>query len=332
MAVYRTQDRIWDRPAGSKPARDRKRGAGLNQPALPQVMTNPAFGGSRGAPSWANLLPGGTGGRKSAPQSNPMMLAGNAGPAFTPPRGGPTGGGDAPGRTATTPQGAMYGAIGRDSTIDTSDRAAVAARLAEIRENRRLDADSASDQVWVDRIASGAADFGSARQALDRKSGEFGQTFQSASLGNPYPSKLPGLSAEDFADLAARRRSADSSLEQALASHGRLRGQAEAGTAAQRELLRQRFAGAQDNAMRAFGDFGAARQPRQAGRAARDLRNEHANERGALEVDHASRLRQLQEMVEAARAARTSTLGEIDAESTRRRSDLSQMIQALGVR
>jgi hypothetical protein len=239
--------------------------------------------------------------------------------------------GPVPGRTGTSPVGAMYGQIGADERVSGGSLQDIMGRVASIRGNRDLGGDQASDKIWADRISTGQATFGDVRQRLDRKSGEFGQTFQSANGINPYPTTLPSLSAEDFADLSQRRRAADSSLERALASHARMRGQVEADTTQARELLAEKFAGLRDQSMAGWGDRGAARQPRVAGQGLRVIRDRQAAKGGQLEQKRASRLSALQEMVSQARAAHTQELGDLEAERTRRKSDLSRMVQALGV-
>lgn len=221
-----------------------------------------------------------------------------------------------------------YQNLGPDDRIKSDE--GILGRIAAIRQNRGMDADDASDQIWFNRIKGGKATFGDVRQRLDEASGSQAHTAKSWGIHAGANTELPSLSAADFADLAARRRNASRGLEEALAR--RQAGEATIGAGHDLLLkqLQEKFAGARTNMMNDFGGRGLAFQPRFAGKGQRDLRNAHASERGAAEVDKAARLSQLAQMVADARRTRDGELALVDADTVRRKADLSRLIQQIG--
>lgn len=249
----------------------------------------------------------------------------------------PGGGAPAQAPVRATSDRPMYGNIGLDERrMAKGDINQLMKRVGRIRKQRDLGADSASDTIWADRIKAGKATFGDVRQRLDGKAGSAAQTAKSWSATSPanggpkYPTELPGLSAADFADLAARRRAASSGLEEAMAR--RAAGSAEIG-AAHKSLLdriKTTYADARGAGMQDLGGRGMAFQPRGAGQMLKKFRNQEASSVADAEADKASRMAALARMVEDARRSRDTEFASIEADEVRRRSDLSRLIGNIG--
>lgn len=228
----------------------------------------------------------------------------------------------------------LYDDIGADAgIIKSGDRNRILGRVAAIRKNRGLDGDAKSDAIWADRLLGGKASFGEVRRRLDDKSGSRWWTAAShggsANVGE-FPTTLPSLSAEDVADLAARRRAASASFEEALARGNADTGRAETEARFRVEQLLQKLKGARFDGMSDLAGRGNAMQPRFAGRLQRGLRDAEAEGRGGIALEKSQRLAAIQEMVNKARLDREAEFGAVDAETVRRKADLSRLISQIG--
>lgn len=141
---------------------------------------------------------------------------------------------------------------------------------------------------------------------------------------------LPGLSADDFADLAARRRAATAAFENAQIARDRDAGRAEQNAALSLSDLAAQFTNQRNSLMANLGDRGLATSPRAAGKGLRNLLGQEARARADVQADLASRLAALDAMVSQTRAARDSEYDLLTAEEVRRRSDLGRLLTGLG--
>lgn len=228
----------------------------------------------------------------------------------------------------------MYDDIGQDAgLIKGGDRNAILGRVAAIRKNRGLDGDEKSDAIWADRLLGGKASFGEVRRRLDEKSGNRWWTAAShggsANVGE-FPTTLPSLSAEDIADLSARRRSASAAFEEALARGNAETGRAGAEAKFRVEQLMQKLKGARFDGMSDLAGRGNAMQPRFAGRLQRGLRDAEDQGRDGIALEKSQRLAAIQEMVNKARLDREAEFGQVDAETVRRKADLSRLMSQIG--
>lgn len=74
----------------------------------------------------------------------------------------------------------LYGDIGPDRRIiEQGSDEDILARVAAIRSNRGLEADAASDRIWLNRIRAGQATFGDVRFRIDQKAGSTEHTARS---------------------------------------------------------------------------------------------------------------------------------------------------------
>lgn len=220
--------------------------------------------------------------------------------------------------------------------LESGDPAAVRDRTQAIFDNRNVGlgfygtgADARENPAQrLRRIANEVMhegrSFDDVRSSVDRLS-----TMPSSQPKDEAAPELPGLSPEDFADLAARRRQASSQLEDALARREAEQGRAESRHAASVQGLGRDFDQRQGQVMGQTAAAGTARSPRMAGRQVRGLRDQQQQQRSQLDLSHSERLQGLQEMANTARAQHDSTLANLDAEETRRRSNFSRLAPGL---
>lgn len=145
-----------------------------------------------------------------------------------------------------------------------------------------------------------------------------------------YPTTPPPLSAGDIAEFGSRRRAATRGLQTAMARR-------EHGTQSIDQLFKQfskrldtERGRVQRNTMGVLGGRGVARNPRQGGQALADIRDSFADRRASAEADRAGQLSALEQMVSEARSARDEELTAIEADKTRRRTSLDQLIRQIG--
>ena len=148
--------------------------------------------------------------------------------------------------------------------------------------------------------------------------------------GQSYSTTLPSLSAEQFGNLAERRRRVDSRFQEAMARKGAesTRVAAEGNIAANnigRGFKRETRAGMGELASR-----GVARNPRQAGRFLRDQRDAETDRRGELERELTERRRALQMFLEDARRERDDELLVLDMDEVNMRADLDRLFLGIG--
>lgn len=145
-----------------------------------------------------------------------------------------------------------------------------------------------------------------------------------------YPTVLGGLDAANFADLANRRRQASANLETALARRAadttRINAKHEFGL----EKLGNQKDEHQQQMMAGFADRNQARQPRFAGQGLRTLRDKFAELRADAESGRSDELYALEQMVQEARRRRDSEHAAVDADTVRRRTNLTDLIQRIG--
>lgn len=174
----------------------------------------------------------------------------------------------------------------------------------------------------ITREVQGGRSFDDVRRSVDMIARKTSPTRQTA--------KLPGLSAEDLADLTSRRRAATSAFERALAEREAGMGRINAEHRFMSDRAANKYAQSRGAEMAQFAGRGVAFQPRFAGQMIRRNRAAKASEMGALQLDKAERLAQLQAALNAARGARDNEISLIEAEKVRRAARLNDLIRKIG--
>lgn len=149
-------------------------------------------------------------------------------------------------------------------------------------------------------------------------------------MPSPYPTTPPPLSAADIAEFGQRRRAASRTLEQALARRQAGQAQVEAFFQQFTNRLGRERTNTRRDAMQELGGRGTARDPRFGGRALVRIRDEFADRQAEGQLDRASQLAALEQIVNEARTARDDELTAISADQARRRTSLEQLLTQVG--
>lgn len=152
----------------------------------------------------------------------------------------------------------------------------------------------------------------------------------SPATSNAHPTTLPSLSAPDLADLNARRGNASSMFQEALARGEAGRQQTSAQHVFDVNRLQRAIQSKTRQGMQGLGGRGLGYSPRFAGRFLADTAGEHTEGLEGLGLDKASRLSAIEAAVNQARRERDSEFANVDAETVRRRADLSRIFTQIG--
>ena len=137
---------------------------------------------------------------------------------------------------------------------------------------------------------------------------------------------LPGLSANDFADIASRRRAATSNFQLAQTNAQREQARSGARWGLEQSQIVRGAEGQSTQLMQGLADMGSARNPRTAGRGNTAI-SDATNRTIALgEADLGERIQSLQMVVQEARRNRDRTLADLSAEEVRRKTDYDRMM------
>lgn len=158
----------------------------------------------------------------------------------------------------------------------------------------------------------------------------FGREAGDRSPVSGYPTTLPSLSADQFGQLAARRREVDARFQEAMARGGAERTRIGAEGQLAGNQLRRRFARETRDGMGQLAGRGVARNPRQGGRFLRDQRDAETGEASELAREQAERRRALQMFLEDQRRSRAEELSRLDMDEVNMRADLGRLFPGAG--
>lgn len=150
-------------------------------------------------------------------------------------------------------------------------------------------------------------------------------TAPSSQAGQHPDSVLPPLAPHDFAELSHRRRQATSQMEEALARQAAARTRLESNTEVQLGDIGRQFDASRFDGLSELSGAGLGRNPRDAGRMHRRLRDQEGEQRGRVYAGRTEQLAGLDAMATDARRARDETHNMIDAEGARRRAELARV-------
>lgn len=167
--------------------------------------------------------------------------------------------------------------------------------------------ESAADRLAriAGQIASGDRTFDQVRSSVDRIAA-------SPLQENPYRSELPPLPAEMLSMFGDQRRLAARGFADAQAQAEARRGRVDADRQLSLGQLLRRLEGQRAQGMDGFADVGMARNPRQAGRLNRDLRDSEVEGRGRLDADAAEQRAAIEAFLGQARMAKDESLLRLD--------------------
>lgn len=158
-----------------------------------------------------------------------------------------------------------------------------------------------------------------------------GSTSHGSRAAIRYPTTPPPLGRDDIVEFDTRRRAANRSWQEALAS--RQRGKAREGLRFKqfsKRLGREMDKGSM--AARAeMGGRGLAYSPMGLGKAFTEIRDTQADRLGEERAGMADRLAVLNEEVNRMRAGRDQEIAAIGADEARRRTELNRLIQMIGL-
>lgn len=150
-------------------------------------------------------------------------------------------------------------------------------------------------------------------------------TAPSSQAGEHPDSVLPPLAPHDFAELSHRRRQASAQMEEALARQAAARTRLESNTEVQLGDIGRQFDASRFDGLSELSGAGLGRNPRDAGRMHRRLRDQEGEQRGRVDASRTEQLAGLQAMATEARRARDEAHNMIDAEGARRRAELARV-------
>jgi len=209
-----------------------------------------------------------------------------------------------------------------------TSRTGIMRRTADIRQNRGLAPDAESNSIWADRVLAGTHTLGDARTRIEDKA-RSKATSPNAGTAKEETPALPSLTADQFAGLSSRRRSATRTFQEAVAQQANQTARFDIQKGRGLRGLTSEYADARKTGRNAYADVGTARNPRQTGKLFRSLRDEETQARADLMEQDAMQRAALQQWVDESRRSRDAENAGIEADRVRMKSDPNRLYSGI---